>query len=83
MHADAAGVLPRPDSVLQAELAAGIACVRRCGVMGVDGLRQRSKKNFRKCSEVYKQNMYTTVVVVVNGGPSLWTKRLTLDKSSA
>ena len=41
-------------------------------------MAKKIKKNLPK---VYKQSLYTTVVVVVNGGPSLWTKRFTPAKS--
>lgn len=51
-------------------------------VASVGWLRRR-KKNFRKFFRRFtKQSLYIRVVVVVNGGPILWTKRLTLEKSS-
>ena len=42
----------------------------------------RAKKNLKKVCRVYKQSLYTRIVVVVNGVLLLWKTRLTPKKSS-
>ena len=85
--------LPPTRHPIRARFAAG-ACEQTCiqgfrwrepGLVAVfrmsaacDAGQKKFSKNFL---QVYNQSLYTTVVVVVNGCPGLWTNRLTPEKS--
>jgi hypothetical protein len=47
----------------------------------VGAIRRRAKFFFRRSRKVYKQSLYTKMIVVVNAGPFLWKRRLTAAKS--
>ena len=75
---------------IQAMLASG----RRCGGVallavsslddfGVPICDRAQKIIFFFASQIYNQDLYTTLIVVVNRDQFLWTKRLTGEKSSA